>query len=122
MSFGFKHGIVTEADLVFDVRCFPNPFYIPSLKELTGLEREVRDYVFSSDNTAAFLKKLYELFDLMIPLYIEEGKSQLTVALGCTGGKHRSVALAEEIGKHLGEKYKTVVVHRDITELNDPNK
>jgi len=114
MSFGFKYGIASEADLVFDVRCFPNPFYVQGMKERTGLEKDVRDYVFSSDETSAFLDKLYDMLNMMIPLYIKEGKSNLTISLGCTGGKHRSVALTEELGNYLKEKYKTVIVHRDI--------
>ncbi len=117
MSFGFKNGIVTDADIVFDVRCFPNPFYINELKEKTGLETAVKEYVFSSGETKVFLDKLYDMLDYMIPLYEKEGKSQLTVAVGCTGGKHRSVAIAEELGAHLKNNYKTVIVHRDIEKL-----
>lgn len=115
MSFGFKHGAAVEADLVFDVRCFPNPFYIPELKHKTGLDSEVRDFVFSSDETKAFVKKLFEMVDMLLPLYVNEGKHQLTVALGCTGGKHRSVAIAEALRAHLFESgYKAVSFHRDI--------
>ena len=117
MSFGFKHGIVSDADLVFDVRCFPNPFYIPELKEKTGLDPAVRDYVFQSGEANVFLDKLYDMLNYLIPLYIKEGKSQLTVAIGCTGGKHRSVAIAEEVYGHLKNTYKTVIVHRDIEKL-----
>lgn len=114
MSFGFKKGIVTDADLVFDVRCFPNPFYVDTLKEKTGLDGAVKDYVFSSGEVEEFLDKLYPMLDYMIPLYIKEGKKHLTIAFGCTGGKHRSVAIAERVSVHLNEKYKTVVLHRDI--------
>lgn len=115
MSFGFKYGPATEGDLVFDVRCFPNPFYIDSLKRLTGLDAAVRDYVFSSDVTRQFMVKLFDLIDFLLPLYIEEGKSQLVVAIGCTGGKHRSVAIAEALYRHLLEKgVPTAVNHRDI--------
>ena len=114
MSFGFKKGIVTDADLVFDVRCFPNPFYVDELKNKTGLEQDVREYVFANGETAGFLEKLYGVLDYLIPLYIKEGKSQLTIAFGCTGGKHRSVAISETVGRYLEGKYKTVVVHRDI--------
>lgn len=117
MSFGFKHGIVSDADLVFDVRCFPNPFYVKELKEKTGLDKNVKDYVFSGDETTVFLTKLYDMLDYLIPLYIKEGKTQLTIAIGCTGGKHRSVAITEELGSHLKEKYKTVIVHRDMERL-----
>ncbi len=122
MSFGFKYGIVTDADLVFDVRCFPNPFYIKELKDRTGLEEDVKGYVFSGGETKVFLDKLYDMLNYLIPLYIKEGKSQLTVAVGCTGGKHRSVAIAEELGKHLKAQYKTVVVHRDIEKLYESVK
>ncbi len=115
MSFGFKYGITTEADLVFDVRCFLNPYYIPELKNLTGKDKEVRDYVFSSKQTTDFVGKLYDMIDFLIPLYVEEGKSMLTIAIGCTGGKHRSVAIAEALGAHLKERgVNTLVLHRDI--------
>ena len=114
MSFGFKNGIVTDADLVFDVRCFPNPFYVPELKERTGLEKDVKDYVFENGEVSVFLEKLKDMLDYMIPLYIKEGKTQLTVAFGCTGGKHRSVSIAEEVAHSLLNGYKTVIVHRDI--------
>ena len=117
MSFGFKYGAAVEADLVFDVRCFPNPFYIPELKHKTGLDAEVREFVFSSDDTKEFVKKLFEMIDMLLPLYVKEGKHQLTVALGCTGGKHRSVAIAEALRTHLSESgYKAVSFHRDIGE------
>ncbi len=115
MSFGFKHGAAVEADLVFDVRCFPNPFYIPELKHKTGLDGEVREFVFSSEETKEFVKKLFEMVDMLLPLYVKEGKHQLTVALGCTGGKHRSVAIAEALRAHLFENgYRAVSFHRDI--------
>lgn len=117
MSFGFKYGAAVEADLVFDVRCFPNPFYIPELKHKTGLDAAVRDFVFSSDETKEFVKKLFEMIDMLLPLYVSEGKHQLTVALGCTGGKHRSVAIAEALRAHLVEGgYKAVSFHRDIAD------
>ena len=117
MSFGFKYGAAVEADLIFDVRCFPNPFYIPELKYKTGLETEVREFVFSSADTKEFVKKLFEMIDMLLPLYVKEGKHQLTVALGCTGGKHRSVAIAEALRTHLSESgYKAVSFHRDIGE------
>lgn len=116
MSFGFKNGSVAEADLVFDVRCFPNPFYIPELKSRTGLEAPVREYVMSFQQTMVFLEKLYDLLDFLIPHYITEGKKNLTVAIGCTGGKHRSVTVAEALATHLRENGETVVViHRDIS-------
>ncbi|MBR1750477.1 MAG: RNase adapter RapZ [Ruminococcus sp.] len=114
-SFGFKYGAMNEADLVFDVRCLPNPFYIPELKEKTGLNKEVYDYVLSFDEAKQLLDKLKDLLDLLIPLYKREGKSQLIIAFGCTGGKHRSVTYAEAIGRYLQTKYgKLRITHRDI--------
>ncbi len=116
MSFGFKHGAAVEADLVFDVRCFPNPYYYPELKEHTGLEAPVRDFVFSHDETKEFLKKLSDMIDFLLPLYDKEGKAQLIIAVGCTGGKHRSVAITEALSAHIrDEGYSTVTIHRDIT-------
>jgi UPF0042 nucleotide-binding protein len=113
-SFGFKYGISLEADLVFDVRCLPNPFYIPELKHKTGLDAEVRDYVMDSPASKELLKKLYDLLDFLIPLYKSEGKSQLIVAFGCTGGKHRSITFAELIGKHITETgFRCRISHRD---------
>lgn len=118
VSFGFKYGIPSEADLVFDVRCFPNPFYEDSLKKLTGLDEPVKKYVLSSEQTQGFIKRLYDMIDYMYPLYCEEGKNQLIVAIGCTGGKHRSVTIVEELFKHLLEKdIRVSVSHRDITNL-----
>lgn len=115
MSFGFKYGPATEGDLVFDVRCFPNPFYVDTLKSLTGLDAAVKDFVFSSDATCQFLAKLFDMIDFLLPHYIEEGKSQLNVAIGCTGGKHRSVAIAEALYRHLLDKgVRAAVNHRDI--------
>lgn len=114
-SFGFKYGVDTEADLVFDVRCLPNPFYIEDLKHKTGLEREVQDYVMNSSESKGFLERLISFLDSAVPLYAKEGKSQLTIAIGCTGGKHRSVTFAELICEHLKEnKFNCVTVHRDI--------
>lgn len=114
-SFGFKYGSDTEADLVFDVRCLPNPFYVEELKNKTGLDKEVRDYVMNSDDSKEFLNKLIAFIDCAVPLYAKEGKSQLVIAIGCTGGKHRSVTFAELIGKHLQSKnYDCIINHRDI--------
>ena len=114
-SFGFKYGSDRENDLIFDVRCLPNPFYDEALKEKTGLEKEVRDYVLSAEESREFLKKIIDFLEFSIPLYIKEGKSQLTVAFGCTGGKHRSVTFAELVGNALKEKeYNCSIVHRDI--------
>lgn len=116
MSFGFKHGAASEADLVFDVRCFPNPYYYPELREHTGLEECVRDFVFSHKEMTDFRDKLYDMIDYLLPLYLKEGKTQLIVAVGCTGGKHRSVALAEALSAHIKDSgYNTVTIHRDIT-------
>lgn len=116
MSFGFKYGIPSEADLVFDVRCLPNPFYVEELKHKTGLDKEVRDYVMQSPKSEELLAKLTDLIDFLIPMYQEEGKSHLVIAVGCTGGKHRSVTFAENIYSYLsGKGYRTTVNHRDIT-------
>lgn len=119
MSFGFKNGLPPEADLVFDVRCLPNPFYVPELKEHTGLDSAVRDYVINSSETQGLIPRLTDLLDYLVPLYIQEGKSQLVVAVGCTGGKHRSVAMAELLGQHLiSGGIKTSVSHRDMDKQN----
>lgn len=114
-SFGFKYGTDTEADLVFDVRCLPNPFYIEELRYKTGLEQEIRDFVMNSGESKEFLGKLTAFLDIAVPLYAKEGKSQLVIAFGCTGGKHRSVTFAELVGKYLKEKdYDCIITHRDI--------
>ena len=114
VSFGFKYGIPTEADLVFDVRCLPNPFYIEELKHLTGLDEPVYSYVMKWEQTKGVVQRLISLIDYMLPLYCE-GKSQLVIAIGCTGGKHRSVALAQLLYDHLLENgHRTSVNHRDI--------
>ncbi len=114
-SFGFKFGSYSEADLVFDVRCLPNPFYIKELKGHTGLENCVSDYVMKFDQSQKLYEKLVDLVEFSIPLYIKEGKSQLVIAFGCTGGKHRSVTFAEKLGRSLIEKgYKARLRHRDI--------
>lgn len=114
-SFGFKFGSLSEGDLIFDVRCLPNPFYIPELKDKTGLNSEVSDYVMQFDAAQELLKKLNDLIDFLIPLYRKEGKAQLVIAFGCTGGKHRSVTFAEQVAKHLKKKkFKVRVSHRDI--------
>ena len=115
-SFGFKYGIPTDADLVFDVRCLPNPFYVEELREQTGLDAPVRDYVMDSPLTEGFLQRIFDFLDYMLPLYSnEEHKSQLGIAIGCTGGKHRSVAIAQAVYEHISKAgYLTVVNHRDI--------
>ena len=114
-SFGFKYGIPHEADTVFDVRFVANPFYVPELREKTGLDREVCDYVFSDEASTEFSKKVTELMDFLIPRYLKEGKTSFVIAVGCTGGKHRSVALAEKLKADLTERGRKVVIHhRDI--------
>lgn len=114
-SFGFKFGIPLDADLVFDVRFLPNPYYITELKDKTGLEREVRDFIFSYQQTKDYVKRLEDLIDYSLPYYSEEGKTGLVIAIGCTGGKHRSVALAQEIAEHVSQQgYQTVCNHRDM--------
>jgi len=115
MSFGFKHGIPQDADLVFDVRFLPNPFYIDELKKKTGLDQEVQDYVMSFSEAHAFIDKLTDMVQFLIPNYIKEGKYQLVIAIGCTGGQHRSVTLAGELYKRLKDKgdYGLTLRHRD---------
>ena len=115
VSFGFKYGIPSDTDLMFDVRCLPNPFYIDELRNLTGLTPEIREFVMDCPQTRELMDRLYSLIDYLLPLYINEGKVQLGIAVGCTGGKHRSVVLAEALGRHieaLGTKVR--FLHRDI--------
>lgn len=115
MSFGFKYGIPHDSDLVFDVRFLPNPFYIPQLKEKTGNDFAVSDYVLKYDVSKKFLEKVLDLITFLIPNYIHEGKNQLVISIGCTGGKHRSVTLANEIYKKLlAMSYSVLINHRDI--------
>lgn len=115
MSFGFKYGVPGEADLVFDVRCLPNPFYVPELKHKTGLDSEVRDFVMNSEESRSFESKVYDMIDFLIPLYVREGKSRLVIAFGCTGGKHRSITFAHLAAEHFRETECVVrEVHRDI--------
>ena len=116
LSFGFKYGIPADSDLVFDVRFLPNPYYVPELKHLTGKDREVQDFVMKYDVSKQFITKLVDLVQFLIPNYIEEGKTQLVIAVGCTGGKHRSVTLAEELYHRLGSsgEYGLRIEHRDI--------
>ena len=115
MSFGYKRGIPRESDLVFDVRFLPNPFYIKEIRSYTGLEAPVRDYVLGKEDTRAFLAHLYAMVDYLIPLYQREGKRRLMIAIGCTGGAHRSVAISEALCAHLRALGQTVnVTHRDI--------
>ncbi|EEG74363.1 RNase adapter RapZ [[Clostridium] hylemonae] len=116
LSFGFKYGIPNDADLVFDVRFLPNPYYIEELRSESGNDREVRDYVMNNDKAKKFLEKLLDLVEFLIPNYIVEGKTQLVIGIGCTGGKHRSVTLANELFEQLKdtEVYGIRIEHRDI--------
>lgn len=115
VSFGFKHGIPNDADFVLDVRCLPNPYWVESMREKTGLDQEVYDYVFSFSDAQKLLEKTISLLDFLNPLYIKEGKSQIVIAIGCTGGNHRSVAIAEALKKHFVRHWDNVSVnHRDI--------
>ena len=115
MSFGYKHGVPTEADLVIDCRFLPNPHWVPELRPRTGLEQDVRAYVLEQPLTASFLEHTLPLFEFLIPSYIDEGKAYLTIAFGCTGGRHRSVVIAEEFGRILGESgHRLRTRHRDL--------
>lgn len=120
MSFGFKHGIPIDADLVFDVRFLPNPHYIDHMRPKTGLDEEVSSYVLKWTETHKFLEKVTDLLAFMLPQYKREGKAQLVIAVGCTGGQHRSVALAEYIGNFFKNDYKTCITHRDISIRKEP--
>ena len=114
VSFGFKYGVPQEADLVFDVRCLPNPFYVPELKNLTGLDQPVVDYVMQSPESQEFLRRIESFLEYALPLYVKEGKSQLMIAVGCTGGKHRSITFARKIGEFCQKLgYAPSVQHRD---------
>jgi len=116
VSFGFKHGLPMEADLVFDVRFMPNPFYIDALREKTGLDPQVRDYVFGFRETEEFMKKLRDLLQFVLPRYREEGKTVLVVAIGCTGGHHRSVAVTRALAEYISSLgYRVTENHRDMT-------
>lgn len=119
LSFGFKYGIPTDSDLVFDVRFLANPYYVPELKYKTGNDREVQDYVMQTEAAPVFLEKLTELLQFLIPNYVKEGKNQLVISIGCTGGKHRSVTIANELTARLqGQEYGIKVEHRDIGKDN----
>ena len=119
MSFGFKHGLPIDADLVFDVRFLKNPYYVEELRPKTGLQTEVSSYVLATEETQQLIAKLTDLFTFMIPHYRNEGKSQLVIAFGCTGGQHRSVTLAEYFGKLLAKNDQVIVTHRDINHRKD---
>jgi UPF0042 nucleotide-binding protein len=115
VSFGYKYGVPVDADLIFDVRFLPNPHFVPALRRFTGRDTKVRRFIRSFPQTGEFLRRMQSLLAYLMPHYIEEGKSYLTIAFGCTGGKHRSVMLAEEIKKALEKrKYASKVFHRDI--------
>ncbi|MDD6308048.1 MAG: RNase adapter RapZ [Clostridia bacterium] len=115
VSFGFKYGIPLDSDLVFDVRFLPNPFYVPELKPKTGLDKEVRDFIMEYPQSKTFTEKLIDMIEFLIPQYVEEGKSNLVIAVGCTGGKHRSVTVAGILAEALeGRDMVCVLNHRDI--------
>ncbi|MCT4593722.1 MAG: RNase adapter RapZ [Anaeromicrobium sp.] len=117
-SFGFKKGILLDADLVFDVRFLPNPHYIDELREFTGNDKSIREYVMKWPESIEFVNKLNDMIDFLIPYYVKEGKNQLVIAIGCTGGKHRSVTVANILYETLKEKgHRTIINHRDIKPL-----
>lgn len=124
MTFGFKYGVPIDTDLVFDVRCFANPHYDPSMRVMTGLEKPVRDFVLSDNSASEFLKKLEDMLAFLIPLYMAEGKAQLTVGIGCTGGRHRSVTFAYELFNRFENRFpdiRSVLCHRDIEKITEQN-
>ncbi len=117
LSFGFKNGIPNDADLIIDVRFLANPYFVPELKDLDGQDKKVSDFVLNNDKTILFLEKYTDLLDYLIPLYVKEGKAYLTIAVGCTGGRHRSVAIAQKLYKHVKKSNKFVAMsHRDISQ------
>ncbi|MEG2337833.1 MAG: RNase adapter RapZ [Clostridium sp.] len=115
MSFGFKYGMPIDADLVFDVRFLPNPYYIDELRSLSGNDKEIKDYVTSFEVTKEFISKVNSMLEFLIPYYIEEGKTQLVVAIGCTGGRHRSVVMANAVHEFLKDNHNSEIIHRDIS-------
>ena len=124
LSFGFKYGIPSDADLVFDVRFLPNPYYVDELRPKTGEDQEVRDYVMQNGTADIFLYKLYDMLEFLIPGYVLEGKNQLVIAIGCTGGKHRSVTIAKAVYERLKshEEFGLKIEHRDIDKDNKRKK
>ncbi|RJP19531.1 MAG: RNase adapter RapZ [Deltaproteobacteria bacterium] len=121
VSFGYRYGLPGEADMVVDVRFLPNPFFVPSLKRHTGLDRKVRDYVLSAKTARSFLRRLSDMLHFLLPLYRKEGKAYFTIGVGCTGGRHRSVAVAEEIARILGKEDGPVLLaHRDLSRSSLP--
>ncbi|MDF2608140.1 MAG: RNase adaptor protein RapZ [Bacillales bacterium] len=121
VSFGFKYGILIDADLVYDVRFLPNPYYIETMRPKTGLDNEVSSYVLKWTESKMFLEKLTDLLDYIVPYYKREGKRQLVIGIGCTGGQHRSVTIVEYLKEHFKSDYKTLVFHRDIEKRKDKN-
>lgn len=116
ISFGFKYGIPQNIDLLFDIRFLPNPYFVASLRDLNGKDKAVAGYVFKQPETREFMQKIKSLLDFLIPLYLREGKSYLSIAFGCTGGNHRSPAIAEAVAKSLpSKKIETTIIHRDMT-------
>ena len=116
VSFGFKNGIPQDSDMVFDVRCFKNPYYLESLRDLTGKDPLVQEFVFSDARASAFTARLIDILAFLIPCYVEEGRAQLEISIGCTGGHHRSVAISERVAEHINEHLMHCsVFHRDIT-------
>jgi len=117
LSFGFKYGVPPEADLLIDVRFLPNPYFVPELKALNGKTQKIKDFVLKKAETRRFLRKFCDFIDYLLPLYDKEGKSYLTLAVGCTGGRHRSVTIAQKIYDHVSAAYKhTRITHRDINQ------
>ena len=115
MSFGYKYGVSTESDLVFDVRCLPNPYYVKELRPMTGCDSSVREYVMGFEQSKKLLEKIKDLLDFLIPLYVHEGKSQLVISFGCTGGKHRSITFTELVADYLSKQgLRVQKSHRDI--------
>ncbi|MCT6892294.1 MAG: RNase adaptor protein RapZ, partial [Lactobacillus sp.] len=115
LSFGFKYGMPIDADIVMDVRFLPNPFYILELRPFTGLDKRVAKYVMEKNETKVFYKKLLDLLETAVPGYIKEGKGKLTIAIGCTGGQHRSVAIAQQLAHDLSQNYSVDITHREIS-------
>jgi UPF0042 nucleotide-binding protein len=114
LSFGFKHGYPYDADMIFDVRFLPNPFFIEGLRELNGLDKEITEFIMSREDTKEYIKKLTEFLEFLIPRYEKEGRTYLTIAIGCTGGKHRSVVVAKKLSEHFSH-LSPVTIHRDIS-------
>ncbi|KRN90340.1 RNase adapter RapZ [Ligilactobacillus ceti] len=119
MSFGFKYGIPIDADIVMDVRFLPNPYYIPELRNQTGCQKDVADYVMKFAETKEFITKFEELLQVALAGYQKEGRAGVTIAIGCTGGQHRSVAITNQIGEYLKEKYQVNIAHRDINKRKE---